>query len=239
MPAPTYTVPTANADTSTEEPKLITALAELKSILNGDVDADNLANEAVTLAKLAASIQQALIPVGSVVPYAGASAPTGFVLADGTNPGSGASGQPYEALYGVIGNTFGGTTAANFLTPNLKGRIPVGRDASIGGFDTRGEIGGEATVALTTAQLPAHSHSVNDPGHAHDLNYKLSAGVAGGGGILNLATGNRTAEPPGDSFNEGDAVVSGGTGISIANSGGGESHTNCQPYLVVNYIIKF
>lgn len=234
MPAPTYTVPSANSDTATEEPKIITALAEIKSILNGDIDSDNLAANAVALSKLATSIQQALVPVGAVFPYAGSSAPSGFVMADGTNPGSGASGQPYEALYGVIGNTFGGTTAANFLTPNLKGRIPVGRDAASGGFDTLAETGGVSEVTLTALQsgLRAHAHTITDPGHGH-LITGFSGGVGSPGGTHTQLVGTT---------NGGMASQDTTTGITIndhAATDATQAHTNLQPYLVVNYIIKF
>jgi len=94
---------------------------------------------------------------GAVLPYAGASAPTGFLLCDG----AAVSRSTYSELFSVIGTTYGvGDGDTTFNLPNLKGRVPVGLDAAQTEFDALGETGGAKTHTLTTAQIPSHTHSV-------------------------------------------------------------------------------
>jgi len=67
----------------------------------------------------------------------------------------------------------GGTPLAAALatTPDMQGRIAVGRNATQVEFDQLGEVGGSATVALSTAEMPAHSHGISDPGHNHTAQF--------------------------------------------------------------------
>lgn len=98
------------------------------------------------------------LPAGMVAPYAGGSAPTGWLLADG----SAVSRSTYADLFAAIGTSYGaGDGSTTFNLPNLKGKLPVGRDAAQSEFDTLGETGGEKTHVLTTAELPSHAHSIN------------------------------------------------------------------------------
>jgi len=100
-------------------------------------------------------------PTGMISIHAGSSAPTGWLLCDGTSY----STTTYANLYGVIGYTFGGS-GANFNVPNLKGKVVVGIDASQASFDTRGETGGEMTHQHTIAASSAIGSSNHD-GHGH------------------------------------------------------------------------
>lgn len=153
----------------------------------GQVVADSIATGAVTSAKildgtialgdLATVLQNALPPVGTIAPYAGTSAPTGWLLCNG-----GAINASYTGLIALVG--------AN--TPNLKGKFLVGLDSTVSNFDALGnaidsigDTGGVATVTLTSAQsgVPAHSHpntatasstststtSISDPTHRHSF----------------------------------------------------------------------
>ena len=101
----------------------------------------------------------AFIPAGVITQFGGSVAPSGWLLCDGaevsrTNP-------TYTRLFAAISTTYGaGDGTTTFNVPNLKGRIPVGYDATQTEFDTLAETGGAKTVALTTAQLASHTHGV-------------------------------------------------------------------------------
>jgi microcystin-dependent protein len=150
------------------------------------------------------------VPSGVISVFGGSSAPTGYLLCDGTA----VSRATYSALFGIISTTYGvGDNSTTFNVPNLKGKVAVGRDSSQSEFDNLGETSGAKTVTLTTAQMPAHTHSLN-PGQV--------VGGSGSGGTNNYApTGNNPT-----------------ANTSITSTGGGEAHNNLQPYLVINYIIK-
>ena len=92
------------------------------------------------------------MPTGSVTAFAGSSAPTNFLLCDG----AAVSRSTYAELFALISTTYGvGDGSTTFNLPNLKGRMPVGRDATQTEFDVLSETGGAKTVTLTNAQLPA------------------------------------------------------------------------------------
>jgi len=103
-------------------------------------------------------------PTGMISIHSAATAPTGWLLCDGTSY----STTTYANLYGVIGYTFGGSGSA-FAVPNLKGRVVVGIDAAQTQFDTRGETGGAMTHQHTIAESSAIA-STNHDGHGHSTN---------------------------------------------------------------------
>jgi microcystin-dependent protein len=105
-------------------------------------------------------------PTGSILPFAGSSAPTGFLIADGSS----LLRADYAALFAVIGTTYGSADGTHFTLPNLKGRVVVGLDSSDADFDTLGETIGAKTHTLTEAEMPTHKHK-----------YGQGIGVAGGG----------------------------------------------------------
>jgi microcystin-dependent protein len=95
----------------------------------------------------------AAIPTGSVMPFAGAAAPSGWLLADG----SAVSRATYAALYAVIATTYGaGDGSTTFNVPDLRGRHPIGKNA--GTFNTLAAVGGEETHVLLETEMPAHNH---------------------------------------------------------------------------------
>lgn len=153
-------------------------------------------------------------PTGAVVAFAGATAPTNYLLCDG----AAVSRTTYAELFTVLSTTYGaGDGSTTFNVPNLKGRAVVGLDASQTEFDARGETGGAKTVALSTAELPVHSHSQNNFGVA-----TVASGSLDSNGFV---TGGAAADRQG-----------GGRGNG--NTGSGSAHNNLQPYIVLNYIIK-
>ena len=180
---------------------------------------------------------QRFVPPGVVLPFAGASAPAGFLLCGG----QAVSRATYAALFAAIGTTFGaGDGSTTFNLPDLRGRAAIGRDDMGGSAANRitsggsgiagttlGAAGGAETHTLTSGQMPAHSHGVNDPGHSHTIaqgdttpaSFTGRAGEGDGNNAYSQATGGA------------------GTGISIQNTGGGGAHNNMPPALVLNHII--
>jgi len=168
-----------------------------------------------------------VMPVGSILPYAGANAPAGWLLCDGRQY----SQKQYCELYDVIQDRYGSADSSdNFRVPNLCGRFPVG---SGGGYNL-GRQGGEERVALEVQHLPNHTHGVNDPGHSH---------------TYDDWQGGNTQELDNDDFDRvGHPYVSGWdhsratnhvyTGIQVNTTGGNQPHENCPPFLALNFIIK-
>jgi microcystin-dependent protein len=183
-------------------------------------------------------------PVGVVQQYAGSNAPAGFLLCDG----SAVSRTTYAALFAVISTTYGaGDGATTFNLPNLKGRIPVGRDVTQTEFNVLGETGGAKTHTLTTDEIPAHAHQVDPPSsttstsgaHTHgyrdyfayntysdDANDRLVGST--------LTYRDTTTDSDGDHAHTLDIVA-----FNSGAAGAGGAHNNLQPYIVLNYIIKY
>ena len=220
-----------------------------------------------TWPQLAAAGGSIYVPVGAISMFGGTAAPNGWLMCDGASyPRTGGT---YDALFGVIGASQGAADASHFNVPDLRGRVPVGYAASGGHGDVATIGNNEGGVAIASRRpkhahtnaltLPDHGHNVSDPGHAHNVydpghSHSPSTMVdRGAGGAL-------------DSFNFGGtgfvlynhAVFSAGTGIGIygaatgigvggitsapgingsIGAGGGVADT--QPYLVINYIIKY
>jgi len=148
------------------------------SINDGAITESKLSNNAVSLAKLAAAVAQALVPSGAITAYGGAAAPSGYLLCDGSL----VSRTVYSALFTAIGTNYGaGDGSTTFALPNLKGRVAVGFDSTQVEFDAFTDNVGVKTVTLTSAEMPSHSHTTSsrtwtqstgsgtltDPGHIH------------------------------------------------------------------------
>ena len=165
---------------------------------------------------------------GMLMPYAAASAPSGWLLCYG----QAVSRSTYADLFAVISTTYGvGDNSTTFNLPDFRGRSAFGKD----------DMGGTAASRLTTAgsgvdgatlgtgggsQLTQqHTHTVTDPGHNHTYNTKSSTAIQSGSTVA-CWIGDSTATT-------GTAT----TGITNANYGSGTSQ-NVPPALVVTYIIK-
>jgi microcystin-dependent protein len=95
-------------------------------------------------------------PVGSITAYAGVSAPTGWLVCDG----SAISRTTYAALFAVLDTRYGvGDGSTTFNIPNLGGRVPVGVDTNQNEFRSVATYGGEKTHILTPAEMPSHNHT--------------------------------------------------------------------------------
>lgn len=145
---------------------------------------------------------------GMIIPYGGASAPTGFLLCDG----AAVSRTTYSALFAIISTAYGvGDGSTTFNIPNLKGRAPVGLDSAQTEFDALGETGGAKTHTLTVDEMPSHSHT---------------ADLTGGGSSSNTVLLFETLR----NVSVNSTVVN--------SVGGDIAHNNLQPYITLNYIIK-
>jgi microcystin-dependent protein len=178
------------------------------------------------------------MPPGTISPFAGPTAPPGWLICDGTA----VSRTTYAALYAVVGLTYGvGDGSSTFALPNLKGRVPVGRDAAQAEFDTLGETGGVKAVALGVAEMPVHSH-VQDA-HNHGQNAHAH-GPTGGSNFAVYGSQNQVGWGPNPKDMGFSTATATATATNIAatatnqNAGGGGAHNNLQPYLALNYMIK-
>ncbi|MFZ5519276.1 MAG: phage tail protein [Candidatus Zhuqueibacterota bacterium] len=184
-----------------------------------------------------------LAPVGTIAMYSGSTAPAGWLICDG----SAVSSTTYADLYAVIGTTYGGT-ASSFALPNFKGRVPVGRDPGDSSFDTLNEKGGEKTHTLTVDEMPSHTHSVDPPSkltdsvgkHTHSYTDPTNGSYTG----LDHDTNGTAVEYPtasgGTTSETGDHRHTLDIGaFNSASTGSSTAHNILQPYIVINYIIKY
>ena len=127
----------------------------------------------------------AIVPTGTISAFAGATAPSGYLLCDGS--GYSTTGAQ-AALFAVIDYNYGGA-AGTFNVPDLQERVPVGR-SGVAPFLDLGDTGGEADSVL-----PEHSHTIN-----HDHGNNLAFAITGG-------SHNHTQDPHGHSISNGTQVV--------------------------------
>jgi microcystin-dependent protein len=122
-----------------------------------------------------------------------------------------------QALFSLLGTTYGGNGQTTFALPDLRGRIPVHTSVA----HALAEAAGEEAHTLTTAEIPAHTHI---PGASSN-----TADQALPGGTL-PAVGTQAA------YSTGAPSVAMATG-AVAPAGGGQAHDNMPPFLVLNFVI--
>jgi microcystin-dependent protein len=132
-------------------------------------------DNAVTLAKLAAAVQEALTPAGSLMPYAGASAPSGWLLCFGQE----INRSTYAALFAVLGTTYGaGDGSTTFAVPDLRGRVIAGQDDMGGSAASR--LVNTRTVSISTISRSLTTCTVVTTAE-HGLDVGDSITIAGSG----------------------------------------------------------
>ena len=158
--------------------------------------------------------------VGEIRMFAGNFAPVGWAFCDGQlMPIS-----ENDALFSLIGTTYGGDGQQTFAMPNLQGRFPIHVGTNAGVSYQIGEAAGVEEVTLTTSQIPAHTHPlVASMNVAQDTSPSAKTVGQTGGGIMFYAQ---------------DQVDSALNAQAIAPAGGSQPHSNYQPYLCVNFIIS-
>jgi microcystin-dependent protein len=193
----------------------ITTGTDYKTNVNGVLDA----NEVWQMHYL-------LVPTGTVVPFAGEIQPGGWLLCNGASYNS----SDYFTLFTIIGYKYGGS-GSTFYVPNLCGRTPIGAGTGDGlTARTLAATGGEEQHTLTTNEMPSHNHEIHDPGHTHTYNNQSNT--------TNPAVSLTTTDVA-DDGNVSHTTSNSTTGIIIQNRGGDAAHNIMQPYLVLNFIIKY
>jgi microcystin-dependent protein len=159
--------------------------------------------------------------IGEIRMFAGNFAPLGWEFCDGQQlPIS-----ENEALFQLIGTTYGGDGESTFNLPNLQSRVPLHFGSGPNGINyPLAQIAGTESETLTTQQIPVHTHPL----------------------IASTTTGTDTtpasavlAQTPGGikPYLEQDADTA-MSPQAITPVGGSQPHENCQPFLCVNYIIS-
>lgn len=122
-----------------------------------------------------------------------------------------------QALYSLLGTTYGGDGRTNFALPDLRGRVPI----HIGEGHVLGERAGEQSHTLAAAEMPQHTHPLQ---------------AASATGDTPLAPGNLLADSPSQLYAAANALTPLHP-TSVTSSGGGQAHPNMQPYLSLNFCI--
>lgn len=128
-----------------------------------------------------------------------------------------------QALFSILGTTYGGNGQTTFALPDLRGRLPIHFGAGSGGSYTLGQRGGAETVTINLQTMPAHTHAFRDDSGnaaASRPSGALLATVTNNVSLYSNAAPNATLNPQ-----------------SIAAIGGSQPHTNVQPYLTLNFVI--
>jgi microcystin-dependent protein len=128
-----------------------------------------------------------------------------------------------QALFSLLGTTYGGDGTTTFALPDLRSRVPVGQGQgpALSSY-VEGQAGGAETVTLTAIQMPGHTHAV-----------KASSSAAGsdqpeGRALARSASHIYAAKPDTSTVMNADM---------LGDAGGSQSHDNIQPYLAVNFCI--
>ncbi len=160
-------------------------------------------------------------PTGTILGFAGSSAPGGYLLADG----SAISRTTYAALFAIIGTTYGaGDGSTTFNLPDLRGRTPVGLNTSEAVHSNVNALGNNEGVALGN-RTPVHNSTVNDPGHRHSYTTYTSQFNSG-------------ADQPGI-WVGGQTVNTGTSTTGITVGPGGTRPTDTAAYLTINFMVKY
>jgi microcystin-dependent protein len=122
-----------------------------------------------------------------------------------------------QALFSLLGTTFGGDGRVNFALPDLRGRVPI----HLGSGHSLGEKGGEQAHTLSISELPEHSHLVNATANSGSTTIPA-------GNVIAASIQNMYANPA--------ALVALSPG-SITNTGGSQAHLNMQPFLTISFCI--
>ena len=127
-----------------------------------------------------------------------------------------------QALFSLLGTTYGGNGQTTFALPDLRGQVPI----HVGNSHTLGEKAGTPTVTINQSSMPTHLHQAQASSTAHTANPENYAPIASNAlfGVVNNLYGapaNLTALLP----------------STLTNVGGSQAHENRQPFLVLNFII--
>jgi microcystin-dependent protein len=120
-----------------------------------------------------------------------------------------------QALFALLGTTYGGNGQTTFALPNLRGRVPIHM-----GSHSLGEAAGSTAVTVNIQQLPTHVHSLMAANASADNNDPSGRYLGAAAALYHSATTLTPLLPS-----------------SVSNLGGSQPHNNMMPYLVLNFII--
>lgn len=123
-----------------------------------------------------------------------------------------------QALFSLLGTTFGGDGRVNFALPDVRGRTPI----HVGSGHTLGEKGGEQAHTLSIAELPTHTH--------------VLSGTSTNGTQL-IPVGNLLAPTPNQLYHGPDGGLTALNPGTVTNVGGSQAHLNMQPFLTLSFCI--
>ena len=123
-----------------------------------------------------------------------------------------------QALFALLGTTYGGNGQTSFALPDYRGRIPI----HVGSGHTLGEKGGEQAHTVSLQELPAHTHMVNATSNSASTT---------------VPTSNILADiKPSELYNPADGSIAMGPSM-VTQVGGSQPHLNMQPFLALNFCI--
>jgi len=123
-----------------------------------------------------------------------------------------------QALFSILGTTYGGNGQTTFALPDMRGKVPVHRGSSF----SLGQRGGEYAHSLTQSELPAHTHGLQGSTNTNNFVAPDTTTMSGLGAVsLYAPASNLTTLLP----------------ATVSNAGGSQPHQNTQPYLVIGFII--
>lgn len=156
--------------------------------------------------------------LGEIRPTSFGFAPKGWALCNGQLLAINQN----QALFAILGTTYGGNGTTNFALPNLQGRVPLHTGNGI----VLGQQGGVENVTLTLSNVPAHSHAVNASTDFADSTVATGGllGAKGRGGVNAFGPAN-------------DLVALEPTAVSAWPTNSAQPHNNIQPSLTLNFII--
>jgi microcystin-dependent protein len=154
--------------------------------------------------------------IGEIRIFAGNFAPAGWALCNGALMPIAEN----DALFALIGTTYGGDGQVTFALPNIQSRVPLHQGS---GF-VIGQVGGSEMVTLTSSQIPSHTHVplANAGGSGNPVNSPAGSVWSGWTG------GGYSAEAPSAPMNA----------AAVGMNGGSQPHDNMMPFLAVNFIIS-
>lgn len=161
-------------------------------------------------------------------PYMGQIMPAGFAtIPKGWAPCNGQlmAISTNQALFSLLGTTYGGDGVRTFGLPNLQGRAVLGSNL---GSVALGQVGGTESVTLTLDQLPSHNHA---------FQASTTQGGGRGGNPAGNVYGVNTSAGETIFANAGSNEIPLASNKNIVPQGGGRPHNNMQPFLAVNYMI--
>jgi microcystin-dependent protein len=123
-----------------------------------------------------------------------------------------------QALFSLLGTTFGGDGRVNFALPDLRSRVPI----HVGSGHTLGEKGGEQAHTLSISEIPTHTHSL--------------VGTTTTGSLV-IAAGNLSGASPSQMYQPPDGNLAAMNPASVSNVGGSQAHLNMQPFLTLTFCI--